>query len=48
VVIVFVAGLRLLSVWRGWEAPVAVDLPRRVVTRRTGGRRRPRRRSGPG
>ena len=27
VVIVLVAGLRVLSVWRGWEAPVAVDLP---------------------
>src|SRR5690242_6341250 len=41
-VIVLVAGLRVLSVWRGWEAPVAVDLPRRVVTRRPRGRR-PRR-----
>ena len=30
VVIVLVAGLRLLSVWRGWEAPVAVDLPSRT------------------
>ena len=27
IVIVLVAGLRVLSVWRGWEAPVAVDLP---------------------
>jgi uncharacterized membrane protein YeiH len=43
VVIVFVAGLRVLSVERGWEAPVAVDLPRRVVTRRPGGRRLRRR-----
>ena len=33
-VIVFVAALRVLSVWRGWEAPVAVDLPRRVLTQR--------------
>ena len=32
-VIVFVAGLRLLSVWRGWEAPVAVDLPQRTRSR---------------
>ena len=46
VVVVFVAALRILSVWRGWEAPVAVDLPRRVVTRRSGGRR-PRRRGRP-
>jgi uncharacterized membrane protein YeiH len=37
-VIVFVAALRVLSVRRGWEAPVAVDLPQRV------GRRRPRER----
>ncbi len=33
VVIVLVAGLRLLSVWRGWEAPVAVDLPSRTRSR---------------
>ena len=33
VVIVLVAGLRVLSVWRGWEAPVAVDLPQRARTR---------------
>ncbi len=33
-VIVFVAALRVLSVWRGWEAPVAVDLPRRVLGER--------------
>src|SRR3954464_12407531 len=26
-VISLVAALRVLSVWRGWEAPVAVDLP---------------------
>ena len=43
VVIVLVAGLRVLSVWRGWEAPVAVDLPARarsrLVRRRT--RKRP-------
>ena len=29
-VIAFVAGLRVLSVWRGWEAPVALDLPGRA------------------
>jgi uncharacterized membrane protein YeiH len=29
-VIVLVATLRVLSVWRGWEAPVAVDLPGRA------------------
>ena len=40
-VIVLVAGLRVLSVWRGWEAPVAVDLPTRTRTRL--GRRRGRR-----
>ena len=43
VVIVLVTGLRVLSVWRGWEAPVAVDLPARarsrLVRRRT--RKRP-------
>ncbi|MGY1733716.1 trimeric intracellular cation channel family protein [Geodermatophilus sp. SYSU D01045] len=33
VVIAFVAGLRVLSVWRGWEAPVAVDLPGRARSR---------------
>ena len=33
VVIVLVAGLRVLSVWRGWEAPVAVDLPARARSR---------------
>ncbi len=33
VVIVLVTGLRLLSVWRGWEAPVAVDLPGRARSR---------------
>lgn len=43
VVIVLVAALRVLSVWRGWEAPVAVDLPLRARDRlgrrrRTGGR----------
>ncbi|SNS89098.1 Uncharacterized membrane protein YeiH [Geodermatophilus saharensis] len=45
VVIALVSGLRVLSVWRGWEAPVAVDLPGRARTRlaRTG---RPRRRRG--
>jgi uncharacterized membrane protein YeiH len=37
-VIVLVAALRVLSVWRGWEAPVAVDLPLR--TRDRWGRRR--------
>ncbi|WP_091329243.1 trimeric intracellular cation channel family protein [Geodermatophilus ruber] len=30
VVILLVAALRVLSVWRGWEAPVAVDLPLRT------------------
>jgi uncharacterized membrane protein YeiH len=43
IVIVLVAGLRVLSVWRGWAAPVAVDLPararNRLVRRRT--RKRP-------
>jgi uncharacterized membrane protein YeiH len=47
-VIVLVAGLRVLSVWRGWEAPVAVDLPERarsrLVNRRSPRRRRDRRR----
>ncbi|MGY1604047.1 trimeric intracellular cation channel family protein [Geodermatophilus sp. SYSU D00815] len=32
-VIAVVALLRVLSVWRGWEAPVAVDLPARARTR---------------
>jgi uncharacterized membrane protein YeiH len=32
-VIALVAGLRVLSVWRGWEAPVAVDLPERARSR---------------
>ncbi len=32
-VIVLVAALRVLSVWRGWEAPVAVDLPLRARNR---------------
>jgi uncharacterized membrane protein YeiH len=32
-VILLVAGLRVLSVWRGWEAPVAVDLPLRTRSR---------------
>ena len=40
-VIVLVAALRVLSVWRGWSAPVAVDLPGR--TRDRLGRRRRRR-----
>jgi hypothetical protein len=40
-VIVLVAGLRVLSVWRGWEAPVAVDLPTRARSR-FGTRRRKR------
>ncbi|PRY44350.1 putative membrane protein YeiH [Geodermatophilus tzadiensis] len=50
-VIVLVAALRVLSVWRGWEAPVAVDLPGRARSRlartrpgRPDGRRRLRRR----
>jgi uncharacterized membrane protein YeiH len=44
-VIALVAALRVLSVWRGWEAPVAVDLPARTRTRlgRTRTRRRGRR-----
>jgi uncharacterized membrane protein YeiH len=33
VVIGLVAALRVLSVWRGWEAPVAVDLPDRARRR---------------
>ncbi|MGY1651954.1 trimeric intracellular cation channel family protein [Geodermatophilus sp. SYSU D01119] len=32
-VIAFVAALRVLSVWRGWAAPVAVDLPGRARSR---------------
>jgi uncharacterized membrane protein YeiH len=39
-VIVLVASLRILSVWRGWEAPVAVDLPHRARSRLTRRRRR--------
>ena len=42
VVIVLVAALRVLSVWRGWAAPVAVDLPgraRRRLLRVRAGRR---------
>jgi len=39
-VIVLVAALRVLSVWRGWSAPVAVDLPGRARDRF--GRRRNR------
>jgi uncharacterized membrane protein YeiH len=31
-VIALVAALRVLSVWRGWEAPVALDLPGRART----------------
>jgi uncharacterized membrane protein YeiH len=46
-VIVLVAGLRVLSVWRGWEAPVAVDLPQRarsrLIDRRAPERRGPER-----
>ncbi len=41
-VIVLVAALRVLSVWRGWEAPVAVDLPERTRNRFGRERRRPR------
>jgi uncharacterized membrane protein YeiH len=40
VVIVVVAALRTLSVWRGWQAPVAVDLPQRTRNRLTRRRRR--------
>lgn len=39
-VIALVAALRVLSVWRGWEAPVAVDLPQRTRLRLTHRRRR--------
>jgi uncharacterized membrane protein YeiH len=42
VVITLVAALRVLSVWRGWEAPVAVDLPQRARSRLV--HRTPRRR----
>jgi uncharacterized membrane protein YeiH len=47
VVIVLVAALRVLSVWRGWEAPVAVDLPLRARSRlgRVRGTRPPGRRT---
>ena len=44
IVIVLVAALRILSVWRGWEAPVAVDLP--LHARRRLGRRHGRRDGG--
>ena len=51
-VIGLVATLRVLAVWRGWEAPVAVDLPARARSRlargrdgRPDGRRRIRRRA---
>ncbi|MGY1750554.1 trimeric intracellular cation channel family protein [Modestobacter sp. SYSU DS0511] len=44
IVITLVAALRVLSVWRGWEAPVAVDLPQRARSRL--GRRLPRPRRG--
>jgi uncharacterized membrane protein YeiH len=40
IVIVLVAGLNVLSVWRGWEAPVAVDLPSRARSRYGGRRKR--------
>lgn len=44
VVITFTAGLRLLSVLRGWSAPVAIDLPQRARSRWSQVReRRPRR-----
>ncbi len=39
--IALVAGLRLLSVRRGWSAPVAIDLPLRARTRWSSRRRRP-------
>jgi len=41
VVIVLVAALRVLSVWRGWSAPVAVDLPGRARDRLGRRRKRP-------
>lgn len=40
IVIVLVAGLNVLSVWRGWEAPVAVDLPSRARSRFVSRRKR--------
>jgi len=40
IVIVLVAGLNVLSVWRGWEAPVAVDLPSRARSRYVARRKR--------
>jgi hypothetical protein len=40
-VIVLVAALRVLSVWRGWAAPVAVDLPLRTRDRWGRSRRSP-------
>lgn len=40
VVIALVAALNVLSVWRGWNAPVAVDLPQRTRSRLTRRRRR--------
>ena len=40
IVIVLVAGLNVLSVWRGWEAPVAVDLPSRARSRYLARRRK--------
>jgi len=43
-VIGLVAALRLLSVWRGWAAPVAIDLPLRARTTLARGLR-PRRRT---
>jgi uncharacterized membrane protein YeiH len=46
ITIVLVAALRVLSVWRGWEAPVALDLPERARSRliaRSPRRRRRRR-----
>jgi len=43
ITIVLVAALRVLSVWRGWEAPVAVDLPQRARSRLVG--RPPRQRT---
>jgi uncharacterized membrane protein YeiH len=48
IVIVLVAALRVLSVWRGWDAPVALDLPARTRSRfgRRGPRTRRRRREG--
>jgi uncharacterized membrane protein YeiH len=45
-VIVLVAGLRVLSVERGWEAPVAVDLAARARERRRQRASRSRRRRG--